>query len=191
MKKLSVYLLALLLSWKAGAMVPCHSNWPQRLKIYRRAATAPYDLLQEIPVTWPTDGSMPPQNWTLQDTTAAAGVKYCYQVTAANSAGESGPTNEACGIPIDGEMIAVDIPAERIPLVSRRATDGSQIVSFLLNKSDTVAVNDSIAAVTATVTIATPAGKTVLISRRATDGSNIVSTLVNKSEPVYVNGQKK
>jgi hypothetical protein len=94
-------------------------------------------------------------------------------------------------VAIDAQTIGVDMPTDRMPLVSRRATDGSSIISILVNRSDIVAVNDSMLAVTATVTINTPPGKTVLISHRATDGSTIVPLLINASQAVFINGQNK
>lgn len=183
---------SIVLTWTPGP-INWDPNQPQTWRIYRRTVDQPMSLLAEIPAN-----AVQGPNGTTQsivssaiDATAVVGAKYCYQVSAWNTAGESAPTNEACGIAIEGEMIGVDIPATRTGLVSRRATDGSNLISFLVNNSDIVAINDSVAAVKATVTIVTPPGKIVLISKRATDGSTIVSTLVNKSTAVFINGQQK
>lgn len=185
MRKLPLYLLAILITWQAPPIKPDQSDAPATYRIYRRTVNNSYELLREIPA------AIGAQSVEAVDDTTVTGLKYCYQVSAANTAGESAPTNEACGISIVGDMIGVDIPANRTGLISRRATDGSTLVSFLVNSSDIVAVNDSVLAPSATVTIVTPPGKTVLISKRATDGSTIVPMLVNKSESVFINGQQK
>jgi hypothetical protein len=180
----------IVLTWQAGALNPDLGNVPATFNVYRRASAAPYDLLQTIPVVRLADNTITP-NWAATDATAVLGVKYCYQVSAANTIGESPASNEACSVAIDAKTIGVDMPTDRLPLVSRRATDGSNIISILVNRSDIVAVNDSTLAVTATVTINTPPGKTVLISHRATDEGTIVPLLINASPVIFINGQSK
>lgn len=182
----------LLLSWTPG-WINWDPNVPQTWRIYRRTADQPMYLLTEIAanaVQGP-NGTTASIVSTAIDTTVTLGTFYCYQVSAWNTAGESAPTAEACAIATDGQTVAMQIPAGRIPLVSRRATDGSTLVSILANKTDVITVNNSQTAPTATIVMQTPADKTVLISRRATDGSEIVSILVNASQAVFINGLKK
>lgn len=182
----------LLLSWTPGP-ISWDPNQPQTWRIYRRTVDQPMSLLTEIAanaVQGP-NGTTASIVSTAIDTTVTLGTLYCYQVSAWNTAGESTPTAEACAIATDGQTVALQIPASRIPLVSRRATDGSTLVSILANKSDVITVNNSQTAPTATIVMQTPADKTVLVSRRSTDGSQIVSILVNASQAVFINGLKK
>jgi hypothetical protein len=180
----------LLISWKPGLVAADFSNVPASFRLYRRAVNAPYELLQEIAVARLPDGTIAAEFSTM-DTTVAIGAEYCYQVSAANAAGESSPSNEGCAIPIDGQTVALQIPSGRTPLISRRATDASSLVSILANKSDVVSINDSTLAPAATVVMAAPAGKTVLVSKRANDGSSLFSILVNKSQVLFINEIKQ
>lgn len=173
----------IIVTFNAGTVLADKSNAPTAFTMLRRTGSTPYNTLQEI--TW-VDGTTA---YTITDATTQPGIKYCYQTFAHNSAGNSPTSNEACAVARDGASVAVDIPTANTSLVSRRATNLG-IVSFLVDQNAVVAVNDSLAAVNATVTINTAPGALVLISRRATN-LGITSSLVDKDQVLYINGTAK
>jgi hypothetical protein len=172
--------------WIASVVSPDGSNKPDTYRLYRRTSNTSLALLAEFSAY--VNGQ--PLTKTI-DTTAVAGTKYYYALSAHNAAGESPLTPEGAIVATDGGMVALDIPTGRSGLISRRFGDTSTIVSILVNKSDTVAVNDSTKAATATVTVNTPADKTVLVSYRTSDGSTLIPMLVNQNQVLMINGSKQ
>ncbi len=119
--RLAWALLAVLGLASAAGAAQLQLNWSDQssnetgFEIWRKTGTG--GTYAQIAVS-------PSNTTSYADTTVTAGVTYCYQVRAYNDAGESDPTNEACGTATatTGSSPTTSTPASGAPASNQAAS---------------------------------------------------------------------